>query len=1317
MPVPARLLSLVSTAMKRLSRPVYLAAVGLLILCGILFVVAPSPSATSLMQSNQAPTFDGTEVTRSVAENSPAGTPVGDTITATDPEGTTLTYSLEGADADTFAVDTTGQLSVGAGVQLDYETQTAYEVTLRATDAMGAGATVDVAVSVTDVNDPNIIMIMADDAGFELFGPYGTTQYSTPHIDRIAAAGTTFTNAYAHPMCTPTRVALMTGKYGDRNYTNWHTLPAGSYTFADYFHSAGYATAITGKWQLEGLPNEPIVPLPGTEGGDGFDTYCLWDTGPNAGSHYWNPKIKCDGVFIDTIEDDYGPDIFVDFAADFIEENQKRPFFLYYPMVLPHTPLVLPPGTTCTDPDDRQCIYEHMVTRADHNVGRIYEKLESAGLLDNTVLVFTGDNGSNRHAVSELDGEIVYGDKGVTTNAGTKVPLVVWAPGQTGGRVFDDLISFTDFLPTFADAVGVELPEEEEFNGVSFWERLQGNSGAPREWLYMYYFSLPYVSSRNIPYRSPQIRFIRDKRYKLYGTGEFYDLEADPDELHPLPDDHAESSATRSMLQTNLNRSSIAPKGIEWWMVRRSRGPRPRNRPALSGAEVDRSVLTLNYTGILEKKNAPPADSFVVGVDGTPRDVTAVSLGYHTVTLTLGSRVYEDEPVSVSYTPGANPIMHLQLPADHHALAFAEAAVENVTPPNRAPVVSGPATAAYIENGSVEVGAYSVVDEDGDDTILSLSGPDQSRFVLSERTLRFLSTPDFESPTDTNRDNAYEVTVVASDGRLEDSRAVTVTVSNVDEAGVLRLSSVQPQVGTELGVDLEDPDASVTATRWVWEKSASRGGGWTTIESAAGDGYTPTDDDRDQFLRITVSYADGEGVGKTARTVTDNPIQPAPVTNTPPDFASESGNRQVEENTLPGLDIGDPVVASDPGDTLTYNLEDGDAALFDVDEVSGQLQTKEVLDYETQPSHTMTVTATDTSDASADITVRVTVINLDEEGMVTLTPLNRPKVDSLISAGVSDPDGGIEDLAWRWERSPNGEDWSPIPGADSAAYTPTSADTDQYLKAIANYRDNHGPTKTADAHTSHSTEGLPPPSTTPPTQDNPGGNSGGGGGGGAGSGGGGTGIGGGADGFPPRSSDMFADITPGVWYEPAVTWMILHGITAGCATSLFCPDQNLTRQQFVTFLWRAAGRPTSRYQGSEAFGDVLQGTYAEESIGWAVANGITKGCTAGQYGNPNWRFCPTHQVTRGQMAALLYRHTQATYRGGTPIHTDVQPTSYYATGISWLTDFGAVPGCAPNQFCPNRNATRAEAAVFINAVAIRPHIWGEGNTSFLPQPN
>ena len=199
-----------------------------------------------------------------------------------------------------------------------------------------------------------------------------------------------------------------------------------------------------------------------------------------------------------------------------------------------------------------------------------------------------------------------------------------------------------------------------------------------------------------------------------------------------------------------------------------------------------------------------------------------------------------------------------------------------------------------------------------------------------------------------------------------------------------------------------------------------------------------------------------------------------------------------------------------------------------------------------------------------------------------------------------------------------------------------------------------------------------------------------------------------------QCEQAFADVLPGVTYESAVSWMIHQGTTRGCSPTMFCPDRNVTRQQFVTFLWRAADRPVPDYLGSDAFADIEEDVYSDRAIGWAVSEGVTVGCTPGSMGEESWKFRPEQSVTRGQMAALLYQYAETEYTSASSSYTDVEPDGFYTDGIAWLTDFEVVSGCGPGLYCPNRDATRAEAALFIHGVATRPHIWGPGSTPFNP---
>ena len=203
--------------------------------------------------ANASPTVTGADAVE-YAENG-QGT-VG-TYTATDPNGQGLAWALFGEDAGLFSIDA-GALTFRSPPDYedpgDADGDNVYRVTVAATDASAQRGRMPVAVTVTDVRDPNIVLIVADDAGFELFAPYGSTQYSTPRLTEIADAGVRFTNAFSKPSCTPSRVALMTGKSNIQNYDRWGALPVGEYTFVNLLESGGYATAAAGKWQLHKPP-------------------------------------------------------------------------------------------------------------------------------------------------------------------------------------------------------------------------------------------------------------------------------------------------------------------------------------------------------------------------------------------------------------------------------------------------------------------------------------------------------------------------------------------------------------------------------------------------------------------------------------------------------------------------------------------------------------------------------------------------------------------------------------------------------------------------------------------------------------------------------------------------------------------------------------------------------------------------------------------------------------------------------------------------------------------------------------------------------
>ena len=400
---------------------------------------------------------------------------------------------------------------------------------------------------------PNIVLIMADDVGYECFGPYGSKQYSTPRLDKLADTGVRFTHFYSTPLCTPSRVKIMTGKSNARNYVDFGVLNPGEYTFVDLFKKAGYATAVAGKWQLQGSAN--VAGTPPSEAG--FDSYLLWNTPITERRRYWDPSLDLNGKIKPVREDEYGPDIFTDFLIDFMARNRDRPFFAYYPMALVHSPFVPTPDSEDRESADKQKNFEDMVAYADKMIGKISDAIDRLGLREKTILIFTSDNGTHAQISSQLNGRAIQGGKGTPTDAGTRAPLIVHAPGRIpGARVVDDLVDFGDFLATLADMIGAQLPADLEHDGRSFWPQARGEKGNPREWLYGYYFPRPYTRDLDGAFRHPEVRYARDKKYKLYGDGRLFDLAEDVLEKRVIPSGEGGSSAAaaaRAKLQAALD--------------------------------------------------------------------------------------------------------------------------------------------------------------------------------------------------------------------------------------------------------------------------------------------------------------------------------------------------------------------------------------------------------------------------------------------------------------------------------------------------------------------------------------------------------------------------------------------------------------------------------------------------------------------------------------------------------------------------------------------------------------------------------------------
>ena len=252
-----------------------------------------------------------------------------------------------------------------------------------------------------------------------------------------------------------------------------------------------------------------------------------------------------------------------DFLCDFMERNRDEPFFAYYPMVLVHDPFVPTPDTigdaprthdaNKADKDDtagQKANFVAMVEYADKLVGRLEKKVRDLGLAQNTIILFTADNGTHVRITSRWNGQDITGGKGGMTDMGTHVPLIVSWPGTAPkGAVLDDLIDFTDFYTTFAEAAGIQMGDDDPIDGRSFLPRLRGEAGNPREWVLCHY--QPYWGM--VPGQ-----FARTGRFKLYRDGRFYEVPGDLKEERDLTGTETGKNV-RAELHTLLEQCPAAP--------------------------------------------------------------------------------------------------------------------------------------------------------------------------------------------------------------------------------------------------------------------------------------------------------------------------------------------------------------------------------------------------------------------------------------------------------------------------------------------------------------------------------------------------------------------------------------------------------------------------------------------------------------------------------------------------------------------------------------------------------------------------------------
>ena len=374
-------------------------------------------------------------------------------------------------------------------------------------------------------------------------------------------------------------------------------------------------------------------------------------------------------------------------------------------------------------------------------------------------------------------------------------------------------------------------------------------------------------------------------------------------------------------------------------------------------------------------------------------------------------------------------------------------------------VAVGRGSISYPEKGRDRVADYSALGPNAGNVSWRLSGTDASDFSINSRgALSFRSTPNFESPADSDRDNTYELTVTARSGRELDALDVTVDVYNVDEKGEVKLTPTRGTIGARITATLTDLDGAQTSVSWEWSRSETGVTGWTPIPGTNSDSYILDAEDRGYYVQATAYYTDPEGGGKSASARTTAAV-----------LADDDGRVTLTPASV------------QVGTSVTARLTDPDGNIRDVtwQWASSESRTSGWLDIPGATSSTYTAAEADVgnflratasyddgdgTDKNAEAVTTSAVVE-DDDGEVTLSPTG-PTVGETVTATLTDPDGGVTRATWQWASSSNGtSNWTSIAGANSATYTVAAGDLGRYLRATVIYDDAAGPGKSSEAIT------------------------------------------------------------------------------------------------------------------------------------------------------------------------------------------------------------------------------------------------------------
>lgn len=450
---------------------------------------------------------------------------------------------------------------------------------------------------------PNIIYVLADDLGYAELGCYGQKWIKTPNIDRMAREGIRFTQHYSgNAVCAPSRCCLMTGKHPGHAYVRnngnppgrprdpdhsifpgQNPIPPGEVTIAEMLKQKGYATAAVGKWGLgyEGSTGDPNR--------QGFDLFYGFLCQVHAHNHYprflWRngEKERLPGNDRTLTGETYSQDRFTEVALEFIRENKDRPFFLYVPFAVPHLSIQVPDesleqykGRIPEEDYEHRGYLKHpypragyaaMVSHLDRDVGRIMALVEELGLDDDTLILFSSDNGPTYNRLGGSDSEFfesagpLRGFKGSLYEGGIRVPLVVRWPGKIpAGTVTDHISAIWDIMPTIAEITGTRAPDG--IDGISLAPTLFGRPDKQKAHEYLYWEFPAYGGQQAV--RMGRWKAVRQNMARKNNPDplqiELYDLEADLGETTDVAETHPDVVARmRQIFEAARTPSKLFP--------------------------------------------------------------------------------------------------------------------------------------------------------------------------------------------------------------------------------------------------------------------------------------------------------------------------------------------------------------------------------------------------------------------------------------------------------------------------------------------------------------------------------------------------------------------------------------------------------------------------------------------------------------------------------------------------------------------------------------------------------------------------------------